>query len=159
MFVDVATAPTPDSWLSNVYFEHGVEGSQALVEHHRSTTNGTTGFVGMWHTHPYGCVRPSPTDEDSMANLVTPVTGGASRCLIMIFGGRDDAWTRWVRADAADETASPDIYARLIRRTDRDSPPPPPRPAPRSVYYAGGWGPVPIAEPSVRWWARLKPPW
>lgn len=158
VFVDVATPPTPDSRLSSVYFEHGVEGAQALVEHHRSGTNGATGFVGMWHTHPHGCAQPSPTDEESMANLVTPVTGGASRCLIMIFGGRD-VWTGWLRSDQGDSTTLPEVYARLIRRTDRDSPPPPPRPAPQGVYYVGGWGPSPTGQPSARWWSRLTPPW
>jgi integrative and conjugative element protein (TIGR02256 family) len=159
VFVDVATPPTPDSRLSSAYFEHGVEGAQALVEHHRSGTNGTTGFVGMWHTHPHGPARPSPTDEASMANLVTPVMGGASRCLIMIFGGQGDAWTRWLRADSADGAATPDVYARLVRRSDRDSPPPPPRPAPPGLYFGGGWGPAPALSPAGRWWSRLRPPW
>lgn len=158
VFVDAATPPTPDSRLSSVYFEHGVEGAQALVEHHRSGTNRATGFVGMWHTHPHGCSQPSPTDEESMANLVTPVTGGASRCLIMIFGGRD-VWTDWLRSNQDDSTTLPDVYARLIRRTDRDSPPPPARPAPQGVYYSGGWGPSPTKQPSPRWWSRMTPPW
>ncbi len=159
VFVDVATPPTPDSRLSNVYFEHGVEDAQALVDHHRHGTNGATGFVGMWHTHPYGPALPSRTDELSTANLVTPVTGGASRCLIMIFGGEGDAWTNWLQP--ADDGAGllPDVYARLVRRTDRDTPPPPPGPAPRGVYYAGGWGPAASAERPARWWSRLRPPW
>lgn len=131
VFVDVATPPPPDSRLSDVYFEHGAEGAQDLVEHHRNRTNGTTGFVGMWHTHPHGDPRPSTTDNTSMANLVTPVTGGSNRCLIAIFGGQGDSWTGWLDADGADsDPALPEVYARLIRRTDRDSPPPPPRPAP-----------------------------
>lgn len=155
VFIDVATPPTPDSRLSSAYFEHGVEGAQALVDHHRLATKGTSGFVGMWHTHPYGCARPSPIDDESMANLVTPVTGGASRCLIMIFGGQGDSWTGWLRADRSDEGKLPDVYARLIRRTNRNSPPPPPRPAPPGVYYGGGWGPGPAATQPARWWSRL----
>lgn len=158
IFVDVATPPTPDSRLSGLHFEHGTQGAQALVEHHRARTNGTTGFVGMWHTHPYGCARPSPTDELSTANLVTPVTGGSSRCLLMIFGGQDNAWTDWLQSgDPA--AALPDVYARLVRRTDRDTAPPPPGPAPDGVYYAGGWGPPQRGEPRVSWWSRLRPPW
>lgn len=158
IFVDVATPPTPDSRLSSVYFEHGTEGAQALVEHHRSRTNGATGFVGMWHTHPYGCAHPSPTDELSTANLVTPVTGGASRCLLMIFGGQHSAWTDWLLGgDRA--AALPNVYARLVRRTDRDTTPPPPGRAPDGVFYAGGWGPPKRGEPPVHWWSRLRPPW
>lgn len=157
VFVDIATPPTPDSRLSNAYFEHGVDGAQDLVEHHRSRTNGATGFVGMWHTHPYGPAHPSPTDELSTANLVTPVTGGASRCLIMIFGGQGDAWADWLHADDPRAAPLPDIYARLVRRTDRDSRPPPPRPAPNGVYYAGGWGPAESTGRPARWWSRLRP--
>ncbi len=157
VFVDVATPPPPDSRLSDVYFEHGAEGAQDLVEHHRNRTNGTTGFVGMWHTHPHGDPRPSTTDNTSMANLVTPVTGGSNRCLIAIFGGQGDSWTGWLDADGADsDPALPEVYARLIRRTDRDSPPPPPRPAPAGMYYAGGWtAALPIRQRG-HWWSLLR---
>ena len=159
IFVDVATAPTPDSRLSNIYFEHGTQGAQALVEHHRSRTNGATSFVGMWHTHPYGYARPSRTDELSAANLVTPVTGGASRCLIMIFGGQDSTWADWLGGASPAAGELPDVYARLVRRTDRDTPPPAPGPAPNGAYYPGGWGPVHSGNPPLRWWSRLKPRW
>ena len=70
IFVDAVTGPPPDSRLSNVYFGHGTSGAQQLVAHYVRLSRSVSGFVGMWHTHPYGLAAPSHTDEQGMAGLV-----------------------------------------------------------------------------------------
>jgi integrative and conjugative element protein (TIGR02256 family) len=148
VYVDVATVPPGDSLLGERHFQHGVLGSQDLVDHHRRRTAGATGFVGMWHTHPHGRTDPSPTDEDSMTSLVTPVTGGASRALILIFGGGVGEWTRWL-GDTSEATAVPAVYARLVRRASSGAPTGGStaddlrQDLPPGSYYPGGWGPPP----------------
>lgn len=150
VFVDVATRPTPDSRLSARYFEHGTVGAQDTVRYHRERTNGATGFVGMWHTHPHGSEQPSPIDEASMASLVTPVAGGTSRALILIFGGEDAAWAGWRDDPGGATRVLPAVYARLVHRANRDGPPAPPVPPPPGDYHPAGWSPPgPAAPPAV----------
>jgi integrative and conjugative element protein (TIGR02256 family) len=159
VYVDVATRPTPDSRLSTAYFEHGVDGAQELLRHHRDSTNGRSGFVGMWHTHPHGRAVPSPTDAASMANFVAPVTGGPPRSLILIVGGDDGAWPAWLEHRGAEPPVLPQMYAALVRRGDPAVPPPPLRPAPPGTYYSGGWAPTAAAAPVRRrshWWRRHR---
>jgi len=96
VFVDVATPPAPDSLCGAVHFEHGVEGSQDVVDHHVKTSGGLTRFIGMWHTHPRGPAFPSPTDEAALANLVTPILNGPPQCLMLIVGGEGSIWDAWL---------------------------------------------------------------
>jgi integrative and conjugative element protein (TIGR02256 family) len=149
VYVDVATPPTPDSLCSAVHFRHGVDGSQDLVEHHTRTTGTITSLVGMWHTHPGGPTRPSPTDEAGMANLVTPALGGPPRCLMLIVGGHGPAWARW--RDGADHTPPPQLYLRVVARAEASRPPPPQPPMPPGEYFRAG---DPAALPEVPWWRR-----
>lgn len=149
VFVDVATPPTPDSLCGAVHFEHGIEGSQDLVNHHVHMTAGITSFAGMWHTHPGGPATPSPTDEAGMANLVTPVLGGPPRCLMLIAGGPEPAWSSWLRG--ADLTAPPQIYLRVVDQRDRGGTPPPQPCRPRGQYFRVG---APIGSAEVPWWRR-----
>jgi hypothetical protein len=58
VFVDAARRSTPDNLCGAVHFEHGVEGSQNLVDYHLRATAGITSFVGMWRTHPGGIAAP-----------------------------------------------------------------------------------------------------
>lgn len=149
VFVDVATPPTPDSLCSAVHFQHGVDGSGDLVDHYVNTTAGATAFTGMWHTHPGGRAAPSPTDESGMANLVTPVLGGPPRCLMLIVGGPGAAWTRW--RDGADRTAPPQMYLRVVHRSDLAGPPPKQPPRPPGTYIRVG---DPAGVAAAPWWRR-----
>jgi integrative and conjugative element protein (TIGR02256 family) len=148
--IDVATAPSPDSRCSAVHFQHGVEGTQEIVDHHCSRTGGLTMFVGMWHTHPGGAARPSPTDEAGMANLVTPVLGGPPRSLMLIVGGPTPAWGAWRDRPTLDNTKPPQLYARIVRRADRNAPPPPQPPPPPGRYYLAGA--TDDERPRRPWW-------
>lgn len=111
--VDVATGPPPDSRLSAVHFEHGLEGTQAAVDHHGRRTGRRTGYVGLWHTHPHGPARPSDTDTDSLATL-TDGPGAGRWALMLIFGGSGPTWSDW-----RDSSAPPQVYVATVYRDTR----------------------------------------
>jgi integrative and conjugative element protein (TIGR02256 family) len=152
IWVDDASGPPPDSLLSAVHFDHGIEGVDDLIAYHRERTGKLTTFVGMWHSHPYGDAKPSATDKAAMAALITPVADGPRRALIVIVGGDDSSWPAWV-----DGRHAPDIYARFVARAAHLQPTePPPVPANhRTDAWPGGWQSRPQpAGPKAR-----RPPW
>jgi integrative and conjugative element protein (TIGR02256 family) len=114
VYVDKVTGPPPDSYLSATYFHHGVEGTQERVTAEARRTASTCGFVGLWHTHPFGRAHPSPTDEQGMASIVAP-DGTTRRALMMILGGDETTWNGWRNGDVG---ARPDIYHRVVPRSD-----------------------------------------
>ena len=154
--IDVATGPSPDSRLSSVYFDHGTAGTQDVIDHHLDRTGNATGFVGIWHTHPYGHARPSDTDEAGMAAL-TMFAGTGRRALMMILAGEPRLWEAWRDADGL-----PSTYVRLVCRDEtlltghvprRIQAEPPP-----GTYFAGGYAyPSDGSRPPRPrpWW----PPW
>jgi integrative and conjugative element protein (TIGR02256 family) len=136
IWIDDVSGPPPDSLLSTVHFDHGVEGVNEVVAYHRSRSGRLTTFVGMWHSHPYGEAKPSETDEYGMRSLVTPLANSPSRALILIIGGDDATWIRWVTAGQP-----PDIFGQLVTRADRkglrEAPPVPQ--SHRTSAWPGGW--------------------
>ena len=114
VYVDKITGPPPDSYLAETYFHHGVEGTQERVTSEVERSGNTTGFVGFWHSHPFGRARPSPTDEQGMAAIVAP-DGTTRRALMMILGGEAIRWDAWRAGEAG---ARPDIYLRVVPRSD-----------------------------------------
>jgi molybdopterin/thiamine biosynthesis adenylyltransferase len=110
-WVDEATGPPPDSRLSKVHFEHGVEGVERRIAARRSMTARVTSFVGMWHSHPFSEVLPSPTDEAGMRELVWPVADAPPRALLLIVGGLNRVWLPWLA-----EGKLPVWYARVVVR-------------------------------------------
>lgn len=152
--IDVATPPSPDSRCSAIHFAHGVNGSQDLVDHYLHVTGRVTAFVGMWHTHPHGPARPSPTDELGMANLVTPVLGGPPRSLMLIVGGPEESWSAWRDEAEGPVGRSPETYARLVRRCDRSTAPPSQPPAPPGQYWLAA-DPAP-GSGKQPWWRRWR---
>ena len=110
VLVDTATGPSPDSHLSAAYFDHGTEGTQEVVTVFRATTSNRVGFVGMWHTHPYGFASPSSTDETGMANVVD--AAGNSRRSLMLILGDAAAWKGFLESGTL-----PGLYARVIDRS------------------------------------------
>ncbi|WP_432991033.1 ThiF family adenylyltransferase [Dactylosporangium sp. CA-233914] len=153
IYIDTASGPPPDSRLSDLHFEHGTDGAQQLIDHHLKRSRKASGFIGMWHTHPYGVAAPSPTDRAGMAGLVTPITGGPTQALMLILAGDDTTWTAW-RSDAT-PPQPPKFYAALVRRTNTGSTLPP-IPAPEGLtYYPGGYRQsLPAAANTARrrWW-------
>jgi proteasome lid subunit RPN8/RPN11 len=116
VWVDIATGPPPDSFLSADHFEHGTAGVSAIVKSRLELTARTSGFVGMWHSHPDGVAWPSETDKQGMGALVAPVEGGPRRALLLVAGSIGQAWTDWLEG----ETAEPDLYAHVVDRRERD---------------------------------------
>lgn len=110
VYIDTANGPSPDSLLSAAYFDHGTQGTQEIIASIHKSTAGRIGFVGMWHTHPYGRAWPSPTDEAGMADIVAP-DGTGRRATMLILGGDTTTWRRWI-----DDGTPPDIYARVVSR-------------------------------------------
>lgn len=110
VLIDTAVGPSPDSHLSAAYFDHGTEGTQQVVEVSRSNSANNVGFVGMWHTHPYGLASPSSTDEAGMSRIVAP-DGKSRRSLMLILAGGASVWRDWL-----DHGTPPDVYARVVDR-------------------------------------------
>jgi integrative and conjugative element protein (TIGR02256 family) len=136
IWIDDVSGPPPDSLLSDVHFDHGVEGVEDLVAYHRRRTGKLSAFVGIWHSHPFGEAEPSRTDKAAMSALVMPMSRGPSMALILILGGTEERWTAWV-----DNAERPDVYARFVTRATRSGPAqPPPVPARHhSQAWPGGW--------------------
>ena len=157
VFVDAATGPPPDSLLSAVRFDHGVDGVQDIVDAQRRKTANASGYVGMWHTHPGGPAAPSQTDTAGMANVVAPIADGPPQSLMLILGGEHGRWQQWTAADS--EGAVPDAYARLIRRPTDGSVPPHVPPAPQATYFPGGYASRTGTEPPAprAGWRALLP--
>lgn len=156
IWIDDVSGPPPDSLLSEFHFDHGIEGVEDLVEYHRRRTGRLSTFVGIWHSHPFGRAEPSRTDKAAMTALITPVSGGPSRALVLILGGTQERWTAWV-----DIAEPPDVYARFVTRaTHPDRVQPPPVPARhRSEAWPGGWQERPKAARAGRrrwFWKRRK---
>lgn len=171
VYVDKVTGPPPDSYLSATYFHHGVEGTQERVSAEVRRTASTCGFVGFWHSHPFGRAHPSQTDEQGMASIVAP-DGSTRRALMMILGGDEESWDTWRKGGGG---ARPDIYFRVVPRSDGPVVNGHPgyvgglnlQQLPAGWYFRGGFsGPVrvsrggeplagPIGRPSS-WWAWLR---
>ena len=111
--VDKAVGPPPDSYLSRHYFQHGIEGAQTRIEQELDSSDGNSGFLGYWHTHPCGPAAPSQTDKQGMASVVGP-DGKRQRALMMIVGGSPDRWNAWVDGRPG---MAPDLFARVVPRS------------------------------------------
>lgn len=137
IWIDDVSGPPPDSLLSAVHFDHGVEGVEDLITHHRDRSGRLTAFAGMWHSHPCGKAEPRKTDRFAMRSLVTPLEKSPNRAPVVILGGDEHTWTRWVDGDAL----VPDIFAQLATREVTDEPiAAPPVPASHgTTAWPGGW--------------------
>ncbi|MBF6212148.1 ThiF family adenylyltransferase [Nocardia puris] len=153
VYIDTAAGPSPDSVLSAQFFAHGTQGTQEFVEHHRKRSINRVGFVGMWHTHPYGPARPSPTDENGMGWIVSP-SGTGRRALMLILGGDKPTWDRW-----REDGQMPNAYVRVVERDDQVN-----RLAAigqvRTVAIGGGmpggfYQPVSLGDHGRSWWQRV----
>ena len=70
IWIDAASGPPPDSFQSPQLFECGPVGTSEMSKHHKEKTQGSSGFVGVWHTHPVSLPRPSQVDLRAMLNIL-----------------------------------------------------------------------------------------
>ena len=150
-YFDVDATPTSDG---RTYFDHGVEDSQALIDHHREHSHGATGFVGIWHTHPHGRAKSSPTDKAGMAAL-TNYAGAGNRAMMLILAGQPQAWSAWI-----DRNKPPNVYVRIVHRKPSTTPQQTTgrvqAPPPQGSYFPGGFSyPPPRFRPRP-WWRLLS---
>ncbi len=52
VYVDQVSGPPPDSYLSETYFQHGMDGVHQCVDQEVDRLGRPSGFVGFWHAHP-----------------------------------------------------------------------------------------------------------
>ena len=150
IYVDVATGPSPDSVLSPMYFGHGTDGTQDVVDHHRKRTARRVGFVGMWHTHPGGRAHPSEIDTAGMGWLVSP-DGAGRRALMVILGGAETNWSAW-----REDGSLPDVYVEVVDRDLVESTTVGGQIAPAFIAATrpgGYYQPEPV--PAASWWRRV----
>jgi integrative and conjugative element protein (TIGR02256 family) len=176
VYVDRVSGAPPDSYLSETYFQHGLDGVQERVDQELERTGRASGFVGFWHTHPGSRAHPSPTDEQGMASIVGP-DGSRRRALMMILGGPAGSWGPWRDGDPG---ARPDVYVRVVPRSA--GPVIDGHPGyvggldlqllPQGSYFRGGFGGRVRVEPGAAdlrpgisstrasdrpsWWSRLR---
>jgi integrative and conjugative element protein (TIGR02256 family) len=136
IWIDDVSGPPPDSLLSAVHFDHGVEGVADIIDYHRTRSGKLTSYLGMWHSHPNNRAAPSPTDTAAMSALVSPVADAPRRAVIVIVGGDQQTWAAWI-----DGTRDPDMFGRLVNRARHGEPiePPPTPPEHRAIAWPGGW--------------------
>ncbi|MFE7935447.1 ThiF family adenylyltransferase, partial [Streptomyces sp. NPDC057456] len=148
IFIDEATGPPPDSLLTETYFQHGLDGISAHLAARREATGNISRFLGMWHTHPHAAVQPSATDRTAMTSLTLPLDDAPARALILIAGGPEHVWDKWLATGEG-----PDLYAHLATRATPAAAEPPPSAPPTHLgpvtWWPGGYatrphGPVPF---------------
>jgi NTE family protein len=83
--------PPPDSKASPAGFICGIEGVEGAARFFNRRARGSSGPVGMWHTHPGGPATPSPTDRGGMAQLVYDHEHPLPKQLLLIIGGDPDS--------------------------------------------------------------------
>ncbi|MBX5218896.1 hypothetical protein HJC04_00800 [Rhizobium sp. NLR8a] len=93
IWIDEVSGPPPDSFASPLAFICGTAGLNELHQEKKRRTRGSVGFVGMWHTHPYGVPVPSTTDLKAMEKLLAGNDYLGRRFLMMIVGGAQSSYT------------------------------------------------------------------
>jgi len=80
------SGPPSDSHHDPGHFLCGIEGTHAEHKRRLTISQGTSGFIGFWHTHPDMASQQSGTDVRGMASLVSAVGENQKRALMLIFG-------------------------------------------------------------------------
>ena len=81
-----ASGPPPDSVHSPKHFQCGTRGTVEEHQVRNGRSKGTSGFVGMWHSHPGMSSQESRVDIDAMTALVSAAGQNQRRALMVIIG-------------------------------------------------------------------------
>lgn len=111
IWVTSATGPTPGSQQSHSHVKIAAEGVRELITAVEDQSSGRIRFLGMWHTHPHGRPSQSPTDEQTMHELLTNASHPLLRTLLVIVGGEGEKWNAWLEGKGM-----PVVYTRFARR-------------------------------------------
>lgn len=86
IWIDAAGGPPPDSTMSPQLFECGTIGTAEATDHHGEQTQGSSGFVGVWHTHPVSVPKPSQIDLGAMLNILRFQENSPRHVVMLIIG-------------------------------------------------------------------------
>ena len=70
IWIDSVSGPPPDSEASSEKFLCGTAGSVELAQFKSQASEGSSKFIGIWHTHPISRGGPSNDDLTAMAQLL-----------------------------------------------------------------------------------------
>lgn len=83
-FVDAVSGPPPDSEASAEKFLCGTSGTSELSRRQNKETQGSSKFIGIWHTHPVSPGQPSNADFQAMVQLLHLEESPPRHVLMMI---------------------------------------------------------------------------
>lgn len=86
IWLDRVSGPPPDSQASEEQFLCGTQGTRELAEYHTQKSGGSSGFIGIWHTHPISRPTPSIDDLDAMLQLLVLEQQPPRHVLMIIVG-------------------------------------------------------------------------
>lgn len=86
VWIDAAGGPPPDSLKSPQLFECGIIGTAEAAELQKKKTEGSSSFVGIWHTHPISMPKPSQIDLRAMVNILHLQENPPRHVMMLIIG-------------------------------------------------------------------------
>lgn len=89
-----ATGPGPHAVHGRTFFKPDPAHCQAALESVYQRTGGTVSYLGEWHTHPHGTVRPSTQDARTMRGIAADEGHRQPEPLLWIYR-RADALLPW----------------------------------------------------------------
>uniref|UniRef100_UPI0010AB238C ThiF family adenylyltransferase n=1 Tax=Nitratireductor sp. XY-223 TaxID=2561926 RepID=UPI0010AB238C len=92
--VDQASGPPPDSKLTEKLFVCGTDGTQELSKQHKKISGGSSGFIGIWHTHPVSPPDPSNIDLGAMQSILH-LNDKPPRHIVMLIIGQASTNPQW----------------------------------------------------------------
>jgi integrative and conjugative element protein (TIGR02256 family) len=99
----------PDSRAAPDRLEISVRNIRGQLAQRRHESRGMVSFIGVWHSHPASRVQASARDRETMDDLVNGPHETLSQALLIIVGGTDGRWQRWLEGETR-----PDMYAELF---------------------------------------------
>ncbi len=85
VYIDDVSEPPKDSIASENDFECGILGNKELNDSRKNKYGGSSYFVGLWHSHPFGSPQYSQKDKLSMKLVVTDLCPPKSLLLIIAY--------------------------------------------------------------------------
>ena len=86
IWIDISSGAPPDSIKSEQLFQCGTDGTKEMNDHHNLKTEGSTRFIGVWHTHPVSRPNPSEVDIEAMARILHAQERTPRHVVMLIIG-------------------------------------------------------------------------